>query len=83
MQLGQRWLSVMILRMSDALNLPTPQSLLRAKWSSWNPLTVHNEQGRLGVALGMFAECWGLDLELGGSCLVNLTPMFAGEKSKS
>ena len=74
---------MMILRMSGALNFPTPHALLRAKWSAWNPLTVHKEQGLLGIAVVVFAECWGLDLELSGSCLVNLTPMLAGEKSRS
>ena len=73
----------MSLRMSGALSLPTPHNLLRAKWSAWNPLTVHKKQGCLGVALGVLAECWGLDLELGGSCMVNFTPMLDGTESRS
>ncbi len=73
----------MILRMSGALNLPTPQNLLRAKWSSSNPLIWHSEQGCLGFVLGTFGMYWGLELDLCGSGLVALTPTLVGEKSRS
>ena len=69
--------------MLGKLNLAAPQSLLRAKWSSWNPLIMHNEQGRVTLLLGVFVEYCGLELDLGGSGLVALTPTLVGENSRS
>ena len=41
---------------SDNVNLAAPQILLRAKWSSWNPLIMNNEQGRKTLFLGVVVE---------------------------